>query len=183
MKDQAWKHKPESPGIGLDDIILRQSVVTGIKFKLPEIPSLVPDFTEERQDICVNTDQQRLIQSFRRFYLCEYFASQPKESNFTEIVLVLMQGYYYTKMVLLEQRNGNIWLYLLLFLEIIVVPGKHLSYLLELTLGSISSWPERDSNPPFMDQLNTGPLRSKANFFKSIILMSFLCTYNTPGTL
>ena len=122
MKVQAWKYKPGSPGTGLDDIILKQSVVTRIKFKLPEIPSLVPEFTEERQDNCVNTDQQRLIQSFRRFYLCEYFASQPQESNFTEIVLVLMQGYYYTKIVLLEPRNGNNWLYLLLFLEVTVVP-------------------------------------------------------------
>lgn len=148
-------------------------MVTGIKFKLPEIPSLVPDFTEERQDICVNTDQQGLIQSFRRFHLCEYFASQPKESDFTEIVLVLVQGYYYTKMVLLEPRNGNNWLYLLLFLEVIVVPGKHLSYLLELRLGSINSWPERDSNPPFTDQLNTGPLRSRANFYVIFVYLQY----------
>ena len=158
------------------------SVVTGIKFKLPEIPSLVPDFTEERQDICVNTDQQRLIQSFRRFYPCEYFASQPKESNVTEIVLVLNAG-------LLLYKDGASW-------------AEKWEYLVVFTVVSRSncgSWETpvisaranirqhqlltRDSSPPFMDQLNTGPLRGKANFFKSIILMSFLCIYNTPGTL
>ena len=105
-------------------------MVTGTKFKPPEIPSLVPDFTEERQDICVNIDQQRLTQSFRRFCLCGYFDSQPKESNFLGIALVLMQGYYYTKMVFAEPRNGKNWLYLLLFLRIIVVPGTYLSDLL-----------------------------------------------------
>ena len=138
--------------------------------------------SQKRDKIFVWILTNKDIQSFRRFYPCEYFASQPKESNFTEIVLVLNAG-------LLLYKDGASW-------------AEKWEYLVVFTVVSRSncgSWETpvisaranirqhqlltRDSSPPFMDQLNTGPLRGKANFFKSIILMSFLCIYNTPGTL
>lgn len=49
-----------------------------------------------------------------------------------------------------------------------MAPGKHLSDM--LTLGSIKSWPIRETDLPVIDQRNLGTLKSRVKSFLKIII-------------